>query len=423
MKEQVLWSVDAGSLPPLATLDTLPERVDVAVIGGGLTGVSAALGLARGGASVAVFERETIGWGGSGRNGGQVSVGAKRGPASWVKEYGHDMASRLWAASVESVSFVESLIEAEGIDCDYRRVGLVAAAWRPEHFGLQAAYQKYMAETFDYRLDLVPPLRMAEEIGTSGYHGALVDEFAGSLNPYRFTRGLAAAAAGAGAGLFERTEVTAVGDAGADRRLVTSRGTVRAGEVLVGTNGYTGPATPWLQRRLVPVGSHIIATEPLGRELAESCLPRRRVVYDTKKTLFYFTLSGDDRMVFGGRASWTPVGAQRSGAIMHRRMVGLFPQLATARIEYTWSGNVCFTRDFDPHIGYRDGYHYCAGYCGHGVALSAYLGAAVAGRLLGDGVDNPFFHLMEPPGIPLYGGRPWFLPVAGGYYRAHDRIK
>lgn len=423
VKEQVLWSIDADSIPPLEAPHALPDDVDVAVIGGGLTGLSAALRLARAGASVALFERETIGWGASGRNGGQVSVGAKRRPESWVREYGHEMAVALWSASVGSVAHVESLIEREGIDCHYRRVGLLAVAWRPEHFGHQAAHQKYMADTFGYHLELIPPLSLAAEIGSDGYHGALLDEFAGSLDPYRFTRGVAAAAQRAGAALFEGTEVTALTRIGGDHQVVTGRGTVRAAEVLVATNGYTGPVTPWLQRRLVPVGSHIIATEPLGRELAESCLPRRRVVYDTKKTLFYFTLSADDRMVFGGRASWTQVDAQRSGAIMHRHMVRLFPQLAMARIEYTWTGNVCFTRDFDPHIGYRDGCHFCAGYCGHGVALATYLGALVAGRLRGDGADSPFFHLKDPPPIPLYDGRPWFLPLAGGFYRAHDLLK
>ncbi len=424
MIEQVFWEVERecpAAEPPADV--PLPESVDVAVIGGGLTGLSAARTLAKGGASVAVLEAQTVAWGASGRNGGQVSVGAKRGPDGWTAEYGKELATRLWQASIDSVTFVEELIAEEGIDCGWRRCGLYEACYKPEHFGHLAEWQKYMADEFGYALELVPPVRQKEELGSDLYHGGMVDEFAGMLNPYLYTRGLAAAAMKAGAQVFEHAEVLALAPSGDGWTLSTARGTLAARDVLVATNGYTGDATPEFKRRVVPVGSHIIATEPLDEDLALSVIPRRRIVYDSKKMLFYFTLSGDDRLVFGGRAAWRPLTARQSGEIMQKHMVRYFPQLAGVKVEYTWHGQVCMTRDFDPHLGKLEGLYYCMGYCGHGVALSTYLGNVIANVVAGRPEDSPFLELKPLPRIPFYTGNTWFLPLADVYYRTYDRLK
>jgi glycine/D-amino acid oxidase-like deaminating enzyme len=424
MIEQVFWEAERECTAPEPPADApWLESVDVAVIGAGLTGLSAARTLAGSGVSVAVLEAETVAWGASGRNGGQVSVGAKRGPDGWAAEYGKELAVRLWRASIDSVKFVEQVIADEQIDCGWVRNGLYAAAYKAEHFGHLAEWQKYMAEEFDHQLGLVSPLHQKDELGSDLYHGGIVDEFAGMLNPYLFTRGLAAAALKAGARIFEHTEVLALAPAGEGWSVATSRGALGAHEVLVATNGYTGSVTPQLERRVVPVGSHIIATEPLGEDLALSVIPRRRIVYDSKKMLFYFTLSADDRLVFGGRAAWRPITAQQSGAIMQKHMVRYFPQLAGVKVEYTWHGQVCMTRDFDPHLGRLDGLHYCMGYCGHGVAMSTYLGDVIAKVMAGQPCDSPFLQLKPLPKIPGYTGSPWFLPAADVYYRTYDRLK
>ena len=424
MIEQVFWQAERECKSPEPPADApMPESVDVAIIGAGLTGLSAARTLAKGKASVAVFETNTVAWGASGRNGGQVSVGAKRGPDGWVEEYGKEMAVRLWQASIDSVKFVDGLVKKEKIDCGWVRCGLYEAAYKAEHFGHLAEWQRYMAEEFDYKLELVPPLRMKEELGSDLYHGGMVDKFAGMLNPYLYTRGLAAAAMKAGAQIFERTEVIALSPSGDGWNVTTSRGTVTAREVLVATNGYTGAVTPQFKRRVVSVGSHIIATEPLDKELALSVIPKRRIVYDSKKMLFYFTLSADDRLVFGGRAAWRPVTAQQSGEILQKHMVRYFPQLAGVKVEYTWHGQVAMTMDFDPHLGKLDGIWHCLGYCGHGVALSSYLGNVVANVIAGRPEDSPFVQLKPMPANPLYTGNTWFLPLADVYYRTYDKLK
>jgi len=251
----------------------------------------------------------------------------------------------------------------------------------------------------------------------------MIDEFAGMLNPYLFSRGLAAAALKAKAQIFENTEVQALAPAVDGWTVTTSRGTLKASDVFVATNGYTGDVTPGLKRRVVPVGSHIIATEPLDKDLALSILPKRRICYDTKKMLFYFLLSADDRLVFGGRAAWRPLTAQQSGEILRKHMVKYFPQLARTKVEYTWHGQVCMTMDFDPHLGKMDGLYYSMGYCGHGVALSAYLGDVMGNVIAGKPEDSAFLQLKPLPKIPGYTGNPWFLPAADIYYRTYDRLK
>ena len=424
MKEQVLWAVQQGPVEPVAPADqALPDSVDVAIVGGGITGLAAALNLAHGGASVAVFDTHEVGWGASSRNGGMVSVGSKRPAASWVQEYGLEMAARLWQASVETVGFVEELIAREKIDCRWTRCGMLGAAWKPEHFGLLAAKQKFLADTFDYHIELVTPADVASELGTTRYHGASLDPYGGGLDPFLYVRGLAAAAVRAGALVFEHCAVKTLGRVGDEHQLVTERGVLAAADVLIATNGYTGPLTPELRRRVIPVGSHIIATEPLDADVAQGLIPKGRMVYDTKNMLYYFRLTPDDRLMFGGRAAWTPTTPQRSGAILHRKMLELYPQLTGTPIEYTWDGQVAMTFDFDPHAGTMGGLYFCMGYCGHGVAMSSYLGDRIADLIAGRPVDTPFFEITKFPTNPLYRGRPWFLPLAGGYYRTLDHLR
>jgi len=200
---------------------------------------------------------------------------------------------------------------------------------------------------------------------------------------------------------------------------VTSAGVLRAGEVLAATNGYTPAVLSALRRRVIPIGSYQIATAPLAPELAQRLIPRSRVFSDTKHLLYYFRLSPDRRMVFGGRATFTPIGIRRSAAILQAGMREVFPELAGAQVEFAWSGKVAYPLDHLPHTGVLGGVHYAMGYCGHGVALASYLGN-IMGQVIAGSARVPDLGTESFRSLPFYGGVPWFLPLVGGYYRIRD---
>lgn len=401
---------------------TLPDRIDVAVIGAGYTGLSAARELALGGASVVVIERDRVGSGASSRNGGQVLTGMKLDPGTLVERFGESRARDLYNVSLEAIATLERLIAGEGMTCEYERTGHLQAASKPSHFDAFHDEQALLARVFGHRVEIVPPAQQSGEIGSRAYHGLMVDERSGALNPARYVDQLAAAAWRAGATIVEGTAVTATSRQAATWAITTDRGTVHARDLFIATNGYTGGATPWLQRRFVPIGSYIIATAALAPEQADALIPKRRMVFDSKHFLHYFRLTRDHRLLFGGRAEFTKPDAdstRRCAEILRCDMLAVFPSLAATQVEYAWSGNVAFTRDQMPHAGQLNGAYYAGGYCGHGVAMATYLGALVARRIAGERIDHP---LLDDrfPAIPFYRGTPWFLPLVGGYYKVRD---
>jgi len=403
----------------------LPRRVDVAVIGAGYTGLSAARQLARSGASVVVLEGERVGWGASSRNGGQVLTGMKLDPGTLVARFGEARARELFGASLESIAGLERIIADEDMACEYARTGHIQAASKPSHFEGFREEQSLLARVFNHRVDLVTAADQRGELGSTAYHGLMVDERSGALNPALYVSQLANAAVRAGAAIVENTAVTTVRRSGAAWAIATGRGAIQAGELLVATNGYVGAETPWLQRRFVPIGSYIIATAPLPPSQAAALIPKRRMVFDSKHFLHYFRLTGDHRLLFGGRAEFArpkPDTIARCAGILRRDMVAVFPSLATTAIEYAWGGNVAFTRDQMPHAGRLRGAFYAGGYSGHGVAMATYLGALVARRMSGERLDHPLFddHFRA---IPFYNGTPWFLPIAGAYYKLLDWLQ
>jgi glycine/D-amino acid oxidase-like deaminating enzyme len=399
-----------------------PESVDVAIIGAGYTGLSAARRLAAAGASVLVIERETIGWGASSRNGGQVLTGLKLDPQTLVDRWGEARARALFAAADASLSHLESLLAEEAIDCDYERSGHLQAAWKASHFDAFRREQALLARLFGHRVELVPRADQRIEIGSDAYHGLLVDDKSAAINPARYVRGLAAAAERRGARIAAGVGVTSVERRSAGWRVETTAGDVGASDVLIATSGYTGAATPALARRLIPIGSYIVATEPLSAAEAAAVLPRRRVAFDSKHFLYYFRLTRDNRLLFGGRAEFSapsPASTRRAAAILRRGLARIFPQLADKSIEYAWGGHVAFTRDRLPRAGKLEGAYYAGGYAGHGIAMATYLGDLIARRMAGEPIDHPLMDDRFAP-IPLYRGRPWFLPVVGVYYRLLD---
>ena len=416
MIERCLWD---EAVPPPHRPQAMPDQTDIAVVGGGYTGLSAARTLARHGVAVTVLERHRVGWGASGRNGGFVLSGFQPEAHSLIHRYGVERARALFASSLEAIGFLEGLIAEEAIDCGYARRGAVTLAARPSHLRDLERSRLTLLERFGHHTALLGPAEMREEIDSRRYHGGLLDPAAGGLHPARYCAGLAAAAVRAGAAIVEGVEVIGAERVGGRSTLWTSAGPLRAAGVLVATNGYTGAAFPGLRRRVVPIGSYVIATAPLEPAVSRGLLPRARVMSDTWNLLHYFRLSDDGRMVFGGRASFTPTTVARSARILAAAMRKVFPSLAKVPVEYAWAGNVCFGRDRMPHAGRLDGVHYALGYAGHGVAFSTWLGARMGDTLAG---RRPIPELTGEPlrAVPLYRGTPWFLPAVGGYYRMKD---
>jgi glycine/D-amino acid oxidase-like deaminating enzyme len=428
LKEHNYWLTTA-EFPKIETCP-LPERVDVAVIGAGFTGLSAARTLAKRGARVAVLESETVGWGASSRNGGMVLSGMKLGVNKLISMYGRDLTRRMYAASLETIDCVEKIIREEAIDCDFSRCGHLEVACKQQHFDDYARQVEVIASEFNHQLRVVQRGELSSEIGSSIYYGGMVDEVSAGLNPAQYVSGLARAAITAGAEIFERARVEGVqresqqGEAG--WKIITSRGGLWAREVFVGTSGYTGTVTPALQKKIIPIGSFIITTEVLPEALAHELSPRNRMIYDSKNYLYYYRLTPDRRMLFGGRAAFFPENDQtvrRSAEILRRGMIDVYPQLRDARVEYVWGGTLDFAFDIMPHAGQIDGMYYAVGYAGHGVAMATYQGQKMAELIAGDKPENPFVGIPFP-GAPLglYNGKPWFLPFAGMWYKVLDWV-
>ena len=408
----------------------LPDAVDVAVIGAGFTGLSAARTLARRGANVAVLESESMGWGASSRNGGMVLTGLKLGVNKLISMYGRELTQRMYAASLDSMNCVEQIVREENIECDFSRSGHLEVACKQKHFDDYARQAEVIAREFDHTLRVLPKKELASEIGSSIYYGGMVDETSAGVNPARYVAGLGRAAMKAGAQIFEHTRVESVERAGRSGstgwKITTSRGELWAREVFVGTSGYTSKATPTLQKKLIPIGSYIITTEILPRDLARELSPRNRMIYDSKNYLYYYRLTPDRRMLFGGRAAFFPENDQtiRSSAqILRKGMIDVYPQLSNAKVDYVWGGTLDFAFDIMPHAGQIDGIYYAVGYAGHGVAMATYQGQKIAELIAGDKPENPFVGIPFP-GAPLglYNGRPWFLPFAGAWYKFLDWV-
>jgi len=423
LKDIPYWWDTAPALPNLA-IRSLPDRADVVVIGSGYTGLSAARVLALRGVSAVVLEKETFGWGASSRNGGQVLTGLKLGPSALIEKVGLTRAKELYAASLASTKYLEDLIEEENIHCEYKRSGHVEAACKRQHFEHYRREQEVLAREFNHQVDLIDRPDQQRELGTRYYHGLLVDEDSGALHPAKYVRGLAICAAGSGALLFENAPATKILREGTRYAVVTPQGTITADNVLVATNGYTDEAAREIGKRVFPLGSYMIATEPLPAALAAKLIPQRRVVFDSKQYLYYFRLSDDNRMLFGGRADYkpaTPESNRKSAEILRRGMGQVFPELKDVQIEYVWSGNICVTRDFFPRMGQHEGVYYALGYAGHGVAMATYLGGQIANIMCGARGKNPFKDLPFDP-LPFYYGKS-FMPFGALYYKLLDVIK
>ncbi len=427
IKEKNYW-LETGTTPPVQSARELPDSVDVAVVGAGYCGLSAARALAKRGVSVAVLEAETFGWGASSRNGGMVLTGMKLPAPTLIKRYGIETVRKMYAASLDTIDCVEQIVREENIDCNFARCGHLEVACKQAHFD---GYEETAALTrreFHHELRIIPKSELRAEIGSDIYFGGMVDETSAGLNPARYVAGLAGAAQRAGARLFDHTRVTSIEPEtrnGARKfRVVTPKGTLTAREVILASGAYTTEATPALRKKIIPIGSYIIATEVLPADLARELSPRNRMIYDSKHFLYYYRLTPDNRMLFGGRAAFFPETentVRQSAEILRWGMVDVYPQLPGTKVEFVWGGTLDFTLDVMPHAGKIDGMYFAAGFAGHGVAAATWFGAKLAGLICGEPNDIPFDGIKFPAApIGLRSGNTWALPLSGAWYRILD---
>ena len=409
--------VPRPTLPEIA----LPERVDVAIVGSGYTGLHAALQTARGGRDTLVFDAEDAGWGCSTRNGGQISVSIKPGYDELVRRHGTERGHAILKEGHESLAFMGAFVAAEAIDCDFSVCGRFHAAHSPRQYELLGQRITSQPKGLETPAEMVPRAEQRRELGTDAYFGGAVYTRHAVINPGRYHQGLLERVTAAGARVAARTPVTGIERDGDGYRVTTARGRVRARDIVIATNGYTGAITPWLRRRVIPIGSYVIATEELPDGLMDRLMPRNRIVSDTRKVVYYYRPSPDRRRIlFGGRVSFSETDPRVSGPKLHAELLRLFPELAGTRVSHSWCGFVAYTFDELMHAGRHDGMYYAMGYCGAGVGMASYLGMRLGQQVLGLAEGRTAFDDLPFPTRPFYSGNPWFLAPSVLYYRWRD---
>ena len=427
IKETNYW-LETVTTPPAQPARELPDSFDVAVIGGGFCGLAAARALAKRGLSVALLEAETFGWGASSRNGGMVLTGMKLPVPTLIKRYGSETVRKMYAASLEQIDCVEQIVREENIECDFSRCGHLEVACKQAHFNGYEESAARVKREFNHELRIISKSELRAEIGSDIYYGGMVDESSAGLNPARYVAGLAQAAQRAGACLYDHARVTKIEpeikNSARKFRLQTSKGAITAREVILASGAYTTEAAPALRKKIIPIGSYIIATEVLPAALARELSPRNRMIYDSKHFLYYYRLTPDNRMLFGGRAAFFPETentVRQSAEILRRGMIAVYPQLRDIKVEFVWGGTLDFTLDVMPHSGKIDGMYFAAGFAGHGVAAATWFGAKLAGLICGDSNDIPFDGIkFSAAPLGLRSGHTWALPLAGAWYRLLD---
>jgi glycine/D-amino acid oxidase-like deaminating enzyme len=412
--------------PVAGDLADVPRSARVVIVGAGYAGLSCAIELADAGIEACVLEAAELGAGASTRSGGGVTGGVNIGKSFTGKVLSRDpsVLKIILASGYDAFSLIETLIEREGIRCFWEKKGRFVGAWTPGDYKFQESRVASLNADSDAGSYMVPRERQREEMASDYYYGGMVVERSAKLHPALYYKGLLDAARRRKITICSMAAVKTIVRSGKGWRITTSRGEIEAGDVVIATNGYTGDATPDLKRRLIPLASHIIATEELPPDLAGTLIPKGRTLADTKRVLCYYRMSPDNkRMIFGGRARFTPVTAAVSAPILHRFMTDRFPQLKGVRVTHAWTGNVAFTWDALPHTGMLGGMHYALGCNGSGVAMMTYLGHQTARRIVGGANSTCGFETQEFPDFPLYNGSPnWALPAIGAYYRFRDSL-
>lgn len=398
------------------------HQADVVVIGGGCTGLSAALFAAQAGLSVILLEAGRIGWGASGRNGGQMIPGIRYLPSELIKMFGRDLARQLFSVAVEGREVMVDLIHQHSIACDFKPNGQVTAAVRPSELPGLAKEADLMGNDFNYpHARILTAEDMRQEVDSPLYCGGFLHEKGGHIHPLNYTLGLAGVADRAGVTLFENSAALNIED-GAGVTVTTAQGRVKARYSVIACDALIGGLDSYLQAHMMPVGSYIIATQPLG-DRADALIPNDRAVADTLFNLHYFRLSADKRLLFSGGEHYLPGHPKDIAAKVLKELPRVFPQLSGARAEYNWGGIVSVTPTRLPHFGRRGNRFFAHGYSGEGVILTTLAGKLIAEALVGTAERFDLFAKIEPPAFP--GGVRFRYPLyvmAMLWFALRDRL-
>jgi gamma-glutamylputrescine oxidase len=426
---------DGGDYPNsyyLASRNTDPDlepldgscRADVCIIGGGYTGLSSALHLAKRGYRVVLLEARKVGWGASGRNGGQLGSGQRKGQIELEKLFGNDGAHRLWDLAQDAKATARNLIAEYAIQCDLKS-GIAHPDHKPSYASETRASVNHLREHYQYdSIEYLERDEMAALVGSDSYYGGNIDHGAGHLHPLNYALGLAEAAIQNGAILYENTVVEKYQE-GKTTRVFTNRGTVEADSIVLACNGYLGKLDKRLSGKIMPINNFIIATEPLSEEQVNEINPKDVAIADSRFVVNYYRLSADKRLLFGGGENYSTSFPKDIESFVRKPMLEIYPQLADTPIEYAWGGTLAVTLNRMPHFG-RLGKHntyFAQGYSGHGVAIATLAGKLIAEAIAGETEKFDLFGKL--PTRPFPGGD-WLrwpgLVLGMSYYALRDRL-
>ena len=421
-KETSFW---LEGLPEFTSISNkLPHRVDVVIVGSGYTGLNAALQTIRGGRSTVVFEAGVPGQGCSTKNGGQISTSIKPSLEKLSAKFGTQSGIAIRQEGENALNWIGDLITSEKIDCNFSRVGRYHAAHTQKHYELITRDAEKVNRSEGIEAYAVPKNEQLKELGSDVYHGGVVFPRHASVDPGKYHRGLLQRVVDAGVDVFGQCAVLDIEQTPDGFVITTQKGKVKARDVIIATNGYTSNLTPWLQKRVIPIGSYIIATDVLDPVMVNELFPTNRIASDTCKVIYYYRTSPDrKRILFGGRVSATETNPLLSGPKLLEDLYRIFPQIEGIKISHSWTGTVAYTFDEMAHTGQHNGIYYSMGYCGSGVSMASYLGMRLGQKVLGLVEGKTAFDDLPFPTRPLYNGRPWFLPAVVSWYRMQDRIQ
>jgi len=400
------------------------SHYDVVIIGGGLTGLSAALALSKQGAKVGLFEARHIMENASGKNGGQCSSGVVQDFGSLVNSIGLDKAKRYYNAYSCAVDSLRKVIKEEQIDCEVRESGKLKLASKPHHAEKIFNTCELIRKEVDQNVEFFDENQIKSEIASDRFYGGMVQRNGFQLHVGKLGIGLANSSVKYGAHIYENSPVTKIDNIGSQFRITTPKGQVIAKDVVLASGISEHGPLGWFRRRIIPVGSFIIMTEQISPDLIEKLMPNKRSYVTSKNIGNYFRVHGEDRLLFGGRVRFAPSNAKEdaiSGKMLTESMVELFPELKGVKASHCWGGLIDMTPNRLPKAGQRKGMFYAMGYSGHGVQMSTYMGQQLAQMVGGNSDANPWRDESWYP-IPAYNGKPWFLPLVGAYYRLQDYL-